>query len=181
MEHRESKIIWGLVNSLTTPQLISLKKSIGLRLRDVSADAKLAFFSVLNDKEKYSPITEDKLFFVLCTDALLNRYNISENWDPATGKAMTFQEYLGRIYKDKNATDSTKRDITALCAEKSSECGRLEKHMMNYIFRMKKDGCHINSKEFEKDLLGWDRDTHYVQIKWGSTIVKPAYMNYQLP
>ena len=169
-------LVWGKVNALTKPQLLALKRAAGLRLRDAPQDAMLAFYSVLNDEYRYNAETENKLFFTLCVDAMMNRYDTPEDKIPDPGTGTNLEDYLRYLYNKDEATDSTKRDITALCAEKHSRCGRLEKHMMQYIHRMKRDKGrpHLNTAKLEKDLLDWDKPSHAVQMKWGRAIVRPA-------
>lgn len=167
-------LVWGRVNALTKPQLLSLKKAAGLRLCDASQDAILAFYSVLNDEYKYDRETEDKLFFTLCVDAMMNRYDVPDSKKPDVGTGTNIEDYLRYLYQSE--TDSTKRDITALCAERHSSCGRLEKHMMQYVRRMKREKSkpHLNTANLEKDLLNWDKPSHTVQIKWGRAIARVA-------
>lgn len=57
-------IVWGRARALAKSQQLALKRSAGLRLRDSTQEAKLAFYSVINDEYRYDECTQDKLFFL---------------------------------------------------------------------------------------------------------------------
>lgn len=165
-------IVWGKARSLAKPQQLALRRSAGMRLRDSSQEARLAFYSTINDEYRYDECTQDKLFFCLCVDMLINVYSKPDRDDSDSGEGIRFESYLSRLYNKEGATETVRRDITALCSEKYAVNGRLQKHLMQFVRRMARedDIKGINTKKLEKDILAWDDPTHRVQMEWGQTI-----------
>lgn len=169
-------IVWGRAKALAKSQQLALKRSAGLRLRDSSQEAKLSFYSVISDEYRYDECTQDKLFFCLCVDMLINKYSIQikDETELDSEEGISFEGYLSRLYNSDVATETVKRDITALCSEKYAVNGRLQKHMMQFIRRMAREEeiGNINTKKLERDILAWDDPTHRVQMEWGQSIAR---------
>lgn len=115
-------------------------------------------------------------FFCLCVDMLINKYSTQakDESDVNSEEGISLESYLSRLYNRDTATETVKRDITALCSEKYAVNGRLQKHMMQFIRRMarEEDIGNINTKKLEKDILAWDDPNHKVQMDWGQRIAR---------
>ena len=145
---------------------IYLKRSFGLSVLSplLSPEAYNAFYKVApdalydNDSWDWEWTVKNEVLFFIAT-------SLAANKDSDT----PLEELIGNKLED--ASDSAKRNASALLGMRISEDGRFIRTLSGIIKTIEKNGAAFDHRKLAKDMLAWN-DNKNIQIVWAKAINK---------
>lgn len=127
--------------------------------------AVIIFMSLFPDEmyEKLSKIARDVMFFACCGACAQAR----------SGKAVTIEWYISRIYNDENNTsDSQRARIREMLSEDVTMNGNLIRRLGAYVQRAQREGFRIDFYRMAWDLLFWNFVNKWNRERWVRRIMR---------
>lgn len=126
--------------------------------------AVIIFMSLFPDEiyEKLSKIARDVLFFACCGACAQVR----------SGKAVTIEWYISRIYNDDDTSDSQRARIREMLSEDITLNGNLIRRLGTYVQRAQREGFRIDFYHMAWDLLFWNYVNKWNRERWVRRIMR---------
>ncbi|MDI6705223.1 MAG: type I-E CRISPR-associated protein Cse2/CasB [Bacillota bacterium] len=143
------------LDRLTTGERATLKRSIGLLMKDAKGAALAAFFRIAPTKETEWAIQHEEKMFLFATLRAFHRYP-SKN-----------EKCFGSTLRQLKNSDSFDKKVYALLDSSISlDDGELSYRMALLVRMADSAGVSIHWGKLLNDLLYWDHEDRFVQRNW---------------
>ncbi|MDO5785609.1 MAG: type I-E CRISPR-associated protein Cse2/CasB [Eubacteriales bacterium] len=165
-EERDKQISAFLerLDALSTGERAVLKRSAGKMLHEVDGRAIAAFYKC------YPPESErkqEKWFAVACIYCMWD-------WSKEEQKAISLQDILSDLRKEKTISESMQHRLTSLLDLKWDRDGYLLTKLVRIIKMVKAKRYAVDCAALLKDLLDWEWDDQRVQRRWARRFYQEA-------
>lgn len=163
IDESKKRDFFSRIDALSTGDRVQLKRACGQMPQDADSSVMMILYKLLPGE--VNEWQHSRWLFAACVHAMWSKED--------TGKRISLPRALADYRMKNDVTDSFDRKISGILDTRWEEDGFLAGKLLNLVKMMKQKGYVIDGYDLLTDLIGWNSDKNFIQIKWAREINNP--------